>query len=285
MELKDKLEKKGYFDLSHKKQIPKDVSRIGVVTSKEGAVIQDIINVRSRRNPYVDIVLYPVKVQGINAEYEIAQAIRELDNYNVDLIIVARGGGSLEDLQPFNTEVVADAIFDAKKFIVSAVGHETDFTICDFCSDLRAPTPSAAAELVCVDTKEISKNFYSILKRLKNCINDIYLDNYSYVVDLLKSFTSNLTTLIDKNITTLKTDILLLRQAFLNKVNASENKFELIRAKLLKYDPNEILKLGYATIKSKGMIVTSVNQVAVDDVISVKLKDGYIESKVIKKGE
>ena len=152
IQLKNKLEQQGYFDLERKKPIPKRVRKIGVVTSATGAVIQDIVNVSVRRNDGVSIVLYPVKVQGVGAENEIAKGIAFFNDYeDVDCVIVARGGGSLEDLQPFNTELVANATFACNKPIVSAVGHETDFTIIDFVSDLRAPTPSAAAELVVND--------------------------------------------------------------------------------------------------------------------------------------
>ncbi|MBO7527614.1 MAG: exodeoxyribonuclease VII large subunit, partial [Clostridia bacterium] len=168
LELKNKLEELGYFNPDNKKPIPKNIARIGVVTSAEGAVIQDIINVRTRRNPNIDIVLYPAKVQGINAEKEIAEGIKFLDQWNVDAIVVARGGGSMEDLMPFNTIEVADAIHDCNKFILSAVGHETDFTICDFCSDLRAPTPSAAAELLCSDMTSLKQKFRLNVSRLQS---------------------------------------------------------------------------------------------------------------------
>ena len=151
LELKSELENLGYFDKSNKKPLPARVNRIGVVTSETGAVIRDIIDVTHRRNNTVDIVLYPVKVQGLGAEKEIASGIDFFSNYDkVDVVIVARGGGSLEDLQPYNSRIVADATFRCNKPLVSAVGHETDYTIIDFVSDLRAPTPSAAAELVTI---------------------------------------------------------------------------------------------------------------------------------------
>ena len=173
LELKNKLEKLGYFDIEHKKPLPERVKRIGVVTSSTGAVIQDIIDVTTRRNNSVDIVIYPVKVQGVGAEIEISKAIDFFSNYDkIDVVIVARGGGSLEDLSPFNTEIVATATYNCKKPIVSAVGHETDYTIIDFVSDLRAPTPSAAAELVVnkkSDDLDILKNMYlKMLKHIKN---------------------------------------------------------------------------------------------------------------------
>ena len=176
LKLKEELESRGYFNLDHKKPLPERVNRIGVVTSATGAVIQDIIDVTHRRNKGVDIVLYPVKVQGIGAEVEIAKGINFFSEYpNVDVVIVARGGGSLEDLQPFNTELVAEATYNCLKPIVSAVGHETDTTIIDFVSDLRAPTPSAAAELV---VNKISDD----LKLISNCVSKIenYVSGFIY---------------------------------------------------------------------------------------------------------
>ena len=148
LKLKNDLEKLGWFDPSIKKSIPDRIRRIGVVTSPTGAVIRDIIDVTHRRNDTIDIVLFPVKVQGVGAENEIARGIDFFSNYqDVDVVIVARGGGSMEDLEPFNTEIVATATHNCKKPIVSAVGHETDFTLCDFVADCRASTPSVAAEL------------------------------------------------------------------------------------------------------------------------------------------
>ena len=171
--LKSKLEGKGYFDLDRKKPLPERVKRIGVVTSATGAVIQDIIDVTRRRNNGVDIVLFPVKVQGIGAELEIANGINVFSGYdNVDIIIVARGGGSIEDLQPFNTEIVADAVYNCKKPLISAVGHETDFTIIDFCSDLRAPTPSAAAELAVAEKSKDLENLFYLLSKIENYVVD-----------------------------------------------------------------------------------------------------------------
>ncbi|MBQ3502831.1 MAG: exodeoxyribonuclease VII large subunit, partial [Clostridia bacterium] len=152
LDLKAKLEAEGLFDSNIKKSIPRYIKRIGVITSKTGAVLQDIRNVTYRRNPTVDLVLYDVQVQGVVAVDQIVEAINFFSNYDaVDVVVVARGGGSIEDLQPFNEEAVARACFNCQKPIVSAVGHETDFTIIDFVADLRAPTPSAAAELLAFD--------------------------------------------------------------------------------------------------------------------------------------
>ena len=282
LKLKESLEKEGYFDVSHKIEMPKNIKRIGVVTSREGAVIQDIINVRTRRNPYIDIVLYPVKVQGYEAEYEIAKGIKFLDNYDVDLIIVARGGGSLEDLAPFNTKVVADAIYDAKKFVLSAVGHETDYTICDFCSDLRAPTPSAAAELVCKNVSEQIDKLKTLLSRLRQSIQEVYVDKFTMFTSLAKDFVR---TFDDKNSNNLNTFSKLLikfkfsAEKFYNNLNS---EFNLILNKLYKLNPTEALKLGYAVIKKQNQI-KSVDDVNIGDEIIVKMVDGEIGATVTKK--
>jgi len=280
LELKEKLEQKGYFDESTKKTIPKDIRRIGVVTSAEGAVIQDIINVRTRRNPGIDIVLYPVKVQGINAENEIASGIEFFDNYNVDVIVVARGGGSLEDLMPFNTEIVAEAVHNCNKFIMSAVGHETDFTICDFCSDMRAPTPSAAAELICNDFFSLKQSFRSYVMRFIGAISR-YTDGYATYIqtgtqNLMRVFDVKFLQITEKaknNINLLKTN---------SKYFLEENEHSLnLNFKLLqKLNPNEVLKLGYSAIRKNNKYIGSIKDIAVNDNIEVKLFDGKFNAKV-----
>ena len=167
-ELKNKLEKEGFFDNSHKQKIPFMPKTIGVLTSKTGSVIKDIINVSTRRNPNVHIRLFPIPVQGKGAELEIADAIRIMNEKKLaDVLILARGGGSIEDLWPFNEEITARAIYNSKIPIISAVGHETDFTIADFVADLRAPTPSAAAELAVPDIEEIKKKLETYNQRYK----------------------------------------------------------------------------------------------------------------------
>jgi exodeoxyribonuclease VII large subunit len=169
LQLKEKLEKEGLFDPTQKKQIPMIPRKIGIVTSPTGAVIQDMLNILERRFENLHILLYPVRVQGEGASSEIAEGIRYFNKWTeVDVIIVGRGGGSLEDLWAFNKEVVARAIYHSKIPIISAVGHETDYTIADFVADLRAPTPSAAAELVVRDKREIKNTFRYLEGRLEN---------------------------------------------------------------------------------------------------------------------
>lgn len=280
LELKANLEQKGYFDQSHKIPMPSDIKRIGVVSSEGGAVIQDIINIRTRRNPKIDIVLYPVKVQGINAEYEIAKGIELLDNYNVDAIIVARGGGSMEDLQPFNTEVVANATYNCHKFIVSAVGHETDYTIIDFCSDLRAPTPSAAAELLCDNIYDKKVKYYNntsklinaytryIFQKKQNFYNNIkqFLKEYLYIEQDSKSVYNNYLVSLLKN----------LNNYFIEKQNLLKYNSDILK----KLNPTEVLKLGYASIKLGDKYISSKFEINKGDKIFVCLKDGMINADV-----
>jgi exodeoxyribonuclease VII large subunit len=165
-QLKKKLEAAGYFDEDRKLPIPKYVKRIGIVTAKTGAALQDMIHIAARRNPYVQLILYPARVQGQGAAETIVKGIERLDKESVDVIIVGRGGGSLEDLWAFNEEIVADAIFACRTPVISAVGHETDTTISDYVADLRAPTPSAAVELAVYDVRQVLEELYDYKDRL-----------------------------------------------------------------------------------------------------------------------
>ncbi len=164
--LKDRLEDMGLFAGEYKRPIPRYASRVGIVTAETGAAIRDIMNVAARRNPYVRLILYPALVQGENAKYSIVRGIQTLDAMNLDVIIVGRGGGSIEDLWAFNEEIVAQAIFDCRTPVISAVGHETDVTIADFVADLRAPTPSAAAELAVFDYRQFEERLAVIRQAL-----------------------------------------------------------------------------------------------------------------------
>lgn len=282
LKLKEELESRGYFNLDHKKPLPERVNRIGVVTSATGAVIQDIIDVTYRRNKGVDIVLYPVKVQGIGAEVEIAKGINFFSEYpNVDVVIVARGGGSLEDLQPFNTELVAEATYNCLKPIVSAVGHETDTTIIDFVSDLRAPTPSAAAELV---VNKISDD----LKLISNCVSKIenYVSGFIYEyfsttnncvnsVDLIirNKILSNSSKL---NLSVSKVDSIIKA----NMVNM-EHKYEILSNKLISLNPIVPLQKGYVKVENNNNVVKSSKDILKNQTYNLFFADG----KAIVKGE
>ncbi|NWF92042.1 MAG: exodeoxyribonuclease VII large subunit [Syntrophaceae bacterium] len=185
LQLKERLEREGLFDVAHKKPLPLIPQTIGIVTSPTGAVIRDMLHIIHRRFENVHILLYPVRVQGEGASAEISSAIEYLNKRtNVDVIIVGRGGGSLEDLWPFNEEVVARAIYNSKVPVISAVGHETDYTISDFVADLRAPTPSAAAELVVKDKHEVKRIVHNLKEKLRNRIFQIFQENRTHLLNL-----------------------------------------------------------------------------------------------------
>ncbi len=185
VQLKDRLEREGLFELARKKKIPMVPQTIGIVTSPTGAVIRDMLHIIHRRFENVHILLHPVRVQGEEASFEIARAIEDFNRRkNVDVIIVGRGGGSLEDLWPFNEEIVARAIYHSKIPVISAVGHETDYTISDFVADLRAPTPSAAAELVVKDKREMKRTLHYLEERLDNQILQMLNENRTHVLHL-----------------------------------------------------------------------------------------------------
>ena len=280
LELKEKLLKEGIFDEAHKKPIPKSIKRIGVVTSKDGAVIQDIKNVTWRRNPAVDIVLYNTKVQGNGAEEEIKAGIDFFSEYDgVDVVVVARGGGSLEDLAAYNTEVVARATYNCKKPIISAVGHETDFTIIDFASDLRAPTPSAAAELLTPDTQSnkalLKKDLSRLSRLLENYIADKTVEfqgNKNIIFDLFETKIKNYKQKLDKLTLTLSSKL----NAF---VIDAKYALEIKLAKLNKLNPLDILRLGYAKIEQSGKAVTSANSIDEKADILISFADGQVVTK------
>lgn len=282
-QLKNKLASEGLFDESFKKSIPSRVRKIGVVTSATGAVIQDIKNVVSRRYPLAEIILAPVEVQGVNAAPQIAAAIDDFnsDDY-ADVLIVGRGGGSLEDLWAFNEEIVARAVFRSRIPVISAVGHETDFTICDFVADLRAPTPSAAAELAVPDIRDdiafvngaVSLMESAIDKRIKSELDKLYL-----LKDKLNLLSP--TNLIDERMNTVS----LLYNDALNrindKLNCEGNRFAVACAKIDSLNPIKVLSRGYSITMKENKIIKSINDVTCGDRISVKFSDGEKECEVL----
>ena len=282
-ELKEKLQKEGLFDETHKKKLPKASKVIGVLTSNTGSVIKDIINVSTRRNPNVYIRLYPVPVQGEGAGEKIAEAIKIMNDKNLaDVLILARGGGSLEDLWPFNEEVVARAIYDSKLPIVSAVGHETDFSISDFVADLRAPTPSAAAELVVPNVAELSQKLDVYNLRLKNALKkkiDIMKMRYEKCMKS-RVYTDPLKNINDQY---LKLDILLksMTNSVLTKIQKSKTEATKNIAKLDALSPLKTLARGYSIVQKNEKIVKSINELNKDDIISLKLADGNKDAKII----
>ena len=253
LELKNRLEKEGLFDVAHKKTMPSKIERIGVVTSETGAVIHDIINIARRRNASQDIVLYPIKVQGIGADKEIAKGIDFFSNYaNVDAVIVGRGGGSDEDLQCFNSEIVARAVYNCKKFIVSAVGHETDTTLCDYSADLRAPTPSAAAELLTRDRSDQKSKLKLLMQNIQNGMQ------YKLV-----SSSNNLHALMDN-----------INNEMQNYLFKKQKQFDLLGEMLKNCNPKAILNKGYAKIESNGQSIASANRLSVGQDVNIYFADG-----------
>lgn len=282
--LKIKLEQEGLFDVNHKKKIPYMPKVVGVITASTGAVIKDIINVGTRRNPNVNIRLYPVPVQGPTAAENIANGIEYMNrNKLADVLIIGRGGGSIEDLWPFNEEIVARAIFESEIPIISAVGHETDFTISDFVSDLRAPTPSAAAELAIPNIKDIIENLESYNKKLKIALNrklEILKIKYEKIMDK-KAFTDPL-----KNINEKYMIIDMKVKSMQNKINFKYNKgkndFVKVASKIDTLSPLKTLTRGYSiTTLENGNIVKSIEQLEKNDIINIKLTDGVVKGKII----
>ncbi len=280
LKLKENLEKEGLFDKAVKKPMPKQIKNIGVVTSNKGAVIQDIINVTRRRDSSVNIVLYSVKVQGEKAELEIAKGVEFFNNYDVDVVIVARGGGSIEDLAPFNTEVLARAIFNSNKPLVSAVGHETDFTISDFVSDLRAPTPSAAAELVVADKSANKNTLDALISRLYSAFNT----RLRIVEDSLINFQNRASSLSLQKLALAEVNIKQLKSRLISATGASivesENKLKLIENTLKNINPQEILNKGYAKLEIAGIGIDNISQVNINDVVTAHIKGGALSASV-----
>ena len=284
-ELKEKLSKEGLFDDKYKKPIPYMPKCIGVLTSNTGSVIRDIINVSTRRNPNVYIKLFPVPVQGQGAAKKIAEAIKIMnENRLCDVIILARGGGSLEDLWPFNEEIVARAIFDSKTPIVSAVGHETDFTISDFVADLRAPTPSAAAELVIPNVKDILLKLKEYESRQKMALNrKIQIMKLRYEKCLNSKVFKEPLQKINERYMMLDIKVKQM-ESYINKkyINEKAKAIKLI-AKLDALSPLKTLARGYSIITLNGKTIKEAKYLKKDDEINIKLFDGQVNAKILKK--
>lgn len=270
-ELKKKLSEKGYFEQSRKRKIPVPCKKIGIITSKTGAVIQDMLTTISRRFPLVEIVFLPTNVQGVEASKEIALSIMELNKYELDVIIIARGGGSIEDLWCFNEEVVADAIFNSRIPIISGVGHETDFTIADFVADLRAPTPTAAAEFVTQITSnqyfEIIDNYiYSLQQNLERKIEQFYdkIENIinSYAMKKVRDFTKiHIQKMDELEIS--------LNRAFKNKFNFISQKLVNTISHFNSLNPYAPLTKGYAILEKQGKKLSSKDKIKPMDEIVI----------------
>ena len=283
-ELKNKLEQQGLFDKKYKKEIPKMPKCIGVLTSNTGSVIRDIINVSTRRNPNCYIKLLPVPVQGKGAGEKIAEAIRIMnENKLADVIILARGGGSLEDLWPFNEEVVAHAIFESELPIISAVGHETDFTIADFVSDLRAPTPSAAAELAVPNITDIIVDLEKYNNRLKNSLKKkIELMRLRYEKCMANRVFREPMQKINERYISIDMLVKQIQNSINNKIKYDKTKMVELITKLDTLSPLKTLTRGYClTTTNNGKIVKSVKKLKKDDELILKFNDGKANVKVI----
>lgn len=282
--LKAKLEAEGLFEKKYKKKIPYLPKEIGVVTSKTGAVIRDIINVTTRRYPMVHIKLYPASVQGKGAAETIVKGIEYFNKYqNVDLIIIARGGGSLEDLWPFNEEITARAIFASKIPIISAVGHETDFTIADFVADLRAPTPSAAGELAVPDIMELKWKLNNMKLQLGRSLKkrlELMQTRYSSIINR-KVFKEPNVMLADK-ILALNGFEKDLNNCMKAELKDRKNRFEKVVATLDSLSPLKTLSRGYTVLEDKnGDVVTTSKDLKGGDVVKIILHDGTKNAEVI----
>ena len=281
--LKAKLEQEGLFDESHKKKIPFMPKIIGVLTSNTGAVIRDIINVSTRRNPNVYIRLLPVPVQGEGAAEKIVKAIKLMNEKKLaDCLILARGGGSLEDLWPFNEEIVARAIYDSELPIISAVGHETDFTIADFVADLRAPTPSAAAELAVTDISELEYNINLFQRRLRMALKrktEVMRLRYEKCLNS-KVYKEPLQKISDYY---LEIDRLMksIENSTVKKLKDSKLEATKLITKLDTLSPLKTLTRGYCLTESNGNVITKAKKKKKDMEIDLKFQDGTAKAKVI----
>lgn len=284
VELRDKLQKEGLFDESRKKNVPHCARRIGVVTSETGAVIHDITNVVLRRQPFTDILLYPVKVQGVGAEDEIAQGIDYFGTTDVDAVIVGRGGGSNEDLSVFNSETVVRAIARSAKPIVSAVGHGIDFTLADFAADKRAVTPSEAAEFVTLDVEREKLRIRINLEKMRGLVAAKLAQHMETVAYDIKIINYG----IDKRLTEHKNFV----KYRLRNINDSvRKKTEKLMLKLDKtsdkisaLNPMRLLKRGFGYVSMQGEPVRSVSQLSVGNSVTIAFHDGMVNATVTQKG-
>ena len=304
-ELKKKLEKEGLFDENHKKEIPKYPEKIGVVTAKTGAAVKDIITTIKRRYPYCEVLVFSTLVQGDRAAEQIVEQIRHAQNYNLDTLIVGRGGGSIEDLWPFNEEIVAREIYNCETPIISAVGHEIDYTISDFVADKRAATPTAAAELAVPQSSEIKFKIEQYKSMITNSLMD-KLNQNKYVLEQIskKQILKNPETMY--NIKQMHLDGLIGRFDAVSKKILMDNKnklFELENSMVLKnpefiiknkkeeylrnvgklevLNPLLTLKRGYTITKVNDKVISSVKDLHKEDELEVVFDDGSVKTRVI----
>ena len=280
--LKKELEEMGMFAPEYKQPIPFYAKRIGIVTAPTGAAIRDIINISARRNPYVQLILYPALVQGKDAPESIIKGIRMLEEKQVDLIIVGRGGGSIEDLWAFNEESVARAIFNCTVPIISAVGHETDTTIADYVADLRAPTPSAAAELAVTEYSQLEETMYDYEVQLKRNLRQVIANNRLH----LKQYEIRMKYLQPYNCLREQKQRLIgmeekLRVLMEKRLEKAKYEFSVRLESMKALSPLEKLSKGFGYVTNEnGMPVKSVKQIKKGDTLKIELKDGILYTKV-----
>lgn len=304
-QLKRKLEKEGLFDTSKKKKIPRIPTKIGVITAPTGAAIRDILSTIKRRFPLTEVLLFPALVQGKEAASSIVSQIKNAENYDIDTLIVGRGGGSIEDMWCFNEEEVAYAIYNCKIPVISAVGHEIDFTIADFVADLRAPTPTGAAELAVPNEKDVleyinqlkirsqkvaSNKIEFLNQKLKEITNKYILKNpisiyevkeqqFDAIIEKLKFNIVNLYNFKEKRYLNIKSSYIFKNPEKLIEKNT--NKYLQVLSKLETLSPLLTIKRGYSIAKKDGKVVTSCNDLKKDDKITIELKDGTVNSLVL----
>ena len=281
--LKQELEKQGLFDEAHKKKIPLMPKIVGVLTSQTGSVIKDIINVSTRRNSNVYIRLLPVPVQGEDAASKIVKGIKKMNDEKLaDVLILARGGGSLEDLWPFNEEIVAHAIYESEIPIISAVGHETDFTIADFVADLRAPTPSAAAELAVPDIYEVKQKINLYQNRLRLSLSKkLEIMKLRYEKSMSSQIFKDPTRMISDYYLKVESQIKNLEKIIKQKEQTQKEKYIKLVSKLDALSPLKTLTRGYSIVETENKIIKSVKELKTGDKIQIRLKDGKKEAQVI----
>ncbi|HTY11678.1 MAG TPA: exodeoxyribonuclease VII large subunit [Bacteroidota bacterium] len=280
--LKQKLQAEGLFAEDHKKPLPPYPQKIGIITSPTGAAIQDILNVLSRRFPALEVIVVPVKVQGIGAADEIAQAVRDLNALpDIDVMIVGRGGGSLEDLWAFNEEVVARAIYASRIPVISAVGHEVDFSMSDFVADLRAPTPSAAAEMVVKDRNEIIDILRNFSYTIQNLTASRIQSAKERIQSLLGSYSFNKPLDMFRQRGQLVDDLEhRLHRSVEHRLGMVRQQAESFAKRIQSMDPQLALKRGYTMVLRNGKIVPAASRVSEKDRITVRFFDGDAESIV-----
>lgn len=281
-ELKTKLEKQGLFDKQNKMTIPKMPKVIGVLTSQTGSVIRDIINVSTRRNPNVVIRLLPVPVQGEGAAEKIASGIELMNRKRLaDVLILARGGGSLEDLWPFNEKIVANSIYNSEIPIISAVGHETDFTIADFVADLRAPTPSAAAELAVPDVYEVKQKINTYQNRLRLSLNKkVELMKLKFEKCMNSYVFKEPTRKIQESYLQIDSIVKSIDNIMKARIEKEKSQFVKVLSSLDALSPLKTLTRGYSIVEKEGNIVRKKEELKQDDDIVIRLSDGKITAKV-----